>query len=252
MAAEDDSFIAIINDACDELGIDRPLQLVGASELGDRQKCAIGNGCAKLIANEPDTGWEILQKLYTFNSVLDQGEYDLPEDYGRLTIDTVWDRAQLTPVMGPLSPALWQTIKSGLIGNGIYFSRYRVVRSQATTVPKKVFILDPPGTSDGQELVYEYQSTQMTALADLSATNATFVNDTDVFLLPRDLLKLSFKWRWRMAQGLPYTTFLEEYNQELDKYSGRDRPEPGFSMTGGRYRQNFLGWANIPDTNYGS
>jgi hypothetical protein len=87
------------------------------------------NKCAELIANEPATGWEVLQRLHTFVSVQGTSEYDLPDDYDRLTLDTVWDRAQLTPMQGPLSPVLWQTIKSGLIGNGIYFSRYRVVRA---------------------------------------------------------------------------------------------------------------------------
>lgn len=248
----DDSVISIISDACDEMGIDRPLQLAAATEVGERQMYSLANGCGLLIANEPDTGWEILQKLHLFNSVAGTAEYDLPTGYGRLTLDTVWDRSQLTPMMGPLSPAIWQTIKSGLIGNGIYFSRYRVTRSQTTAVPKRVFMLDPASPNTGSPLVYEYQSTQFSALQDLSATNNYFVNDTDVFLLPRDLLKLCFKWRWRREQGLECTTYLEEYNQELDKYSARDRPEPGFSMAGGRYRQNFLGYANIPDSGFGS
>lgn len=248
----DDTLLSIVSDACDEMGIERPDQLANSTEVGDRQMYSIANGCAKLIANDPSCGWEVLQKLWLFNSVQGNAEYNLPVDYSRLTLDTVWDRSQLTPMMGPLSPALWQTIKSGLIGNGIYFTRYRVTRSQATTIPKKVFILDPPSPNTGSPLVYEYQSTHMTTLANLSATHDYFVNDTDIFLLPRDLLKLCFKWRWLRAKGLEFTTALEEYNQELDKYVARDRPEPGFSMSGGRYRQNFLGFANIPDTGYGS
>lgn len=248
----DDSVLSIVQDACDEMGIDRPTSLANATEVGGRQLFAIANGCGRLISNEPDDGWEILQRLNLFNSVQGQAEYNLPTDYGVETIDTVWDRSQLTPMQGPLSPALWQTIKSGLIGNGIYFSRYRIVRSQATSIPKKVFMLDPPSPNTGSPLVFEYQSLNFAALADLSATSPAFVNDTDVFLLPRDLLKLCVKWRWRRENGLEFSTYLEEYNQELDKYSAKDRPSPGFSMTGASYRQNFLGWINIPDTGFGS
>lgn len=248
----DDSVLSIVQDACDEMGIDRPASLANATEVGARQLYTIANGCGKLIANEPEGGWEVLQRLNLFTSVQGQAEYDLPADYGALTIDTVWDRSQLTPMQGPLSPALWQTIKSGLIGNGIYFTRYRIVRSQATSTPKRKFILDPASPNSGSPLVFEYQSKNFAALTDLSATNDYFKNDTDVFLLPRDLLKLSIKWRWRREQGLEWSSYLEEYNQELDKYTSKDRPSPGFSMTGANYRQNFLGWINIPDTRYGS
>lgn len=245
----DDSVLSIVSDAATEMGQTPPAQLVGNTEVGAAQWLTLANGGGKLIANEPDTGWEVLQRLNLFDSVQGQSEYDLPDDYGRLTIDTVWDRSQLTPMQGPLSPALWQTIKSGLIGNGIYFTRYRVVRS--STLPKKVFVVDPMSPNTGSPLVFEYQSTHFAASSDLSTTSDNFTDDTDVFLLPRDLLKLNLKWRWRREQGLEYMTYLEEYNQELDKYQGRDRPQPGFSMSGSQYRQNFLGYINIPDTGYG-
>jgi len=245
-----DDVLQIISDACDELGISRPNSLANPATDDDRQYAAVTNVAATKIALEPDTGWEILQRLHLFYSVEGSAEYDLPEDYGRLTIDTVWDRSQLTPMQGPLSPALWQTIKSGLIGNGIYFTRYRVVRS--STVPKKVFVVDPNSPNTGSPLVYEYQSTQVFCSDDYTTSSVKIAADTDLYLLPEELLKLAFKWRWRREQGLEFSTYLEEYNQELDKYTARDRPQPGFSLTGPMYRQNFLGWFNIPDTGYGS
>lgn len=246
----DDSVLSIVQDACDEMGIDQPTALVDNETDNARQMLSIANRSGRIIANAAEKGWEILERLYEFTSVEGQEEYDLPDDYDRLIIDTVWDRAQLTPMQGPLSPALWQTIKSGLIGNGIYFTRYRVVRSSSSA--KRVFVVDPASPVSGSNLVFEYQSKNFAAKSDLTTTYSNFTADTDVFLLPRELLLLCFKWRWRMAQGLEWSTFLEEYNQELDKYTARDRPQPGFSLTGSQYRQNFLGWVNIPDTRYGS
>jgi hypothetical protein len=67
-----------------------------------------------------------------------------------------------------------------------------------------------------------------------------------------DLMHLCFKWRYRHEKGLECGTFLTEYNQELDKWQSRDRPQPGFSLTGPIYKQNFLGYVNIPDSGYGS
>lgn len=250
MASASAALIEIVNDACKQLGIPQASALVGNMDSDAAQYLAIANSCMEQIRDAPDNGWEILERLHEFTSVQGQAEYDLPEDYGRLIIDTVWDRSQLTPMQGPLSPALWQTIKSGLIGNGIYFTRYRVVRS--ATRPVKVFVVDPNSPNTGSPLVFEYQSLWATATSDLSESNEFFTADNDVSLLPRKLVLLCFKWMWRREKGLEYSTYLEEYNQELDKWSARDRPQPGFSLTGPDYRQNFLGYVNMPDSGYGS
>lgn len=245
-----DPVLTIVQNGCNELGITPPSLLIGASDPQELQYLAVANAAAEEVRDDPDNGWCVLERLNLFNSVQGQAEYDLPLDYGRLIIDTVWDRSQLTPMQGPLSPALWQTIKSGLIGNGIYFTRYRVVRS--ATSPKKVFVVDPSSPNTGSPLVFEYQSTHSFAAADLSSTSASIQDDTNVFLMGDKLLKLAFKWMWRRENGLEYSTYLEQYNQALDLEVARDRPQPGFSLEGNRYRQNFLGYMNIPDTGYGS
>ena len=215
---------------------------------GALQFLAVANAAAEDILDQGF--WTVLEKVYVFNSVAGQQEYPLPDDYGNLVIDTVWDRSQLTPMQGPLSPALWQTIKSGLIGNGIYFTRYRVVRSVSKAA--KVFVVDPPSPNTGSPLVFEYQSNQFAVLADGSATNDKFLNDTDTCIFPTKLLRRAIKWRWRREKQLEWATYLEEYNQLADTMIVRDRPQPGFSLAGPDYRQNFLGWNNIPDTGFGN
>lgn len=248
----DASCIGMVIQALGEMGWgELPLNLIGNVSTDAVQQLALINRAGRQVRDDAPDGWEVLQSLCLFNSVQGQSEYDLPADYDRLTIDTVWDRNQLTPMQGPLSPALWQTIKSGLIGNGIYFSRYRVVRSQTTTLPKKVFILDPPSATTGDPLIYEYQSKSWTANAALTQSSQTFQADTDVSLLPPELVIAAFKFLWRREKQLEFSTYMEEYNQMLDTYIGRDRPQPGFSLEGPRYRQNFLGYVNIPDTGYG-
>lgn len=246
----DASALGIIDQAMGELGLTPASTLVGNIDPGATQMLAVLNRAGRQVRDDPDDGWEILQTLNLFNSVAGQQEYALPADYDRLTIDTVWDRNQLTPMQGPLSPALWQTIKSGLIGNGIYFSRYRISRSQQTILPKKVFILDPASATTGDPLVFEYQSKNWTANAALTSTSDGYTADTDISLLPPELLIAAYKYLYRREKQLEFSTYMEEYNQMLDTYTGRDRPSPGFSLEGARYRQNFLGYMNIPDSGF--
>lgn len=247
----DASALGILDQAMGEMGLTPSSQLAGNADPASIQQLALLNRAGRQCRDDPDAGWEVLQALNLFNSVANQQEYNLPADYDRLTIDTVWDRNQLTPMQGPLSPALWQTIKSGLIGNGIYFSRYRISRSQQTTVPQKRFILDPPSATTGDPLVFEYQSKNWTWNESANTTSDGFILDTDVSILPPELVVAAFKFLYRREKQLEFSTYMEEYNQMLDTYTGRDRPQPGFSLEGPRYRQNFLGYVNIPDSNYG-
>lgn len=246
----DASALGILNQAMGEMGLIPVSTLIGNNETGAIQQLAILNRSGRQCRDDPDAGWEVLQALNLFYSVATKQEYNLPADYDRLTIDTVWDRNQLTPMQGPLSPALWQTIKSGLIGNGIYFSRYRVSRSQQTATPKKVFILDPPSATTGDPLVFEYQSKNWTWNESANTTSDGFTTDNDVSILPPELVIAAFKFLYRREKQLEFSTYMEEYNQMLDIYAGRDRPSPGFSLEGPRYRQNFLGYVNIPDSRY--
>ncbi|OJW29862.1 MAG: hypothetical protein BGO51_06175 [Rhodospirillales bacterium 69-11] len=213
-----------------------------------RQMLSLFNAHGKELAS--DTDWTILDRVNVFPTVVDQAEYDLPGDFDHLVINTVWDRSQLTPVRGPISPAMWQTIKSGLIGNGIYFRRYRIVRGVNMAVRK--FVIDPtPGTS-GADLVFEYISNAWVSLNDGSSICTRVTNDTDFPLLDATLMRLGLKWRFLRAKGLPFTTELNEHNEMLDKISGRDRPEPGASLVGPGLVQRFLGYLNIPETGYGN
>lgn len=247
----DASLLGLVTQGMSEMGLATPLTLIGNADLGAMQLLALANRAGRQCRDDPDSGWEVLQALNLFNSVAGQQEYNLPADYDRLTIDTVWDRNQLTPMQGPLSPALWQTIKSGLIGNGIYFSRYRISRSQQTNQPVKKFLLDPPSATTGDPLVFEYQSKNWTWNSGSNTTSDGFKLDTDLCILPPELFVMAFKWLYRREKQLEFSTYMEEYNQALDTYAGRDRPSPGFSLEGPRYRQSFLGYVNIPDSGYG-
>lgn len=245
--ATPDNVLQIVQDAMDELSLPRLSSVFGNADAMARQMLSLFNAHGKELVGEAD--WTILDRVYVFTTVANQAEYALPDDFDHLVINTTWDRSMLTPVRGPISAAMWQTIKSGLIGNGIYFRRYRIVRGVSQAVRK--FVIDPTPTTDGEELVFEYISNGWCSLADGSAINTRVQNDTDYPILDATLMRLGLKWRWLRSKGLPYSTELNEHNEMLDKISGRDRPEPGANMAGPAVNQQFLSYFNIPDSQFG-
>lgn len=241
------TLLTAIQDACDELGIIRPLTAIGSTDQSVRQLTALANREATELSQQAD--WVELQRLQTMTTVANQAEYDLPADFDHYIVETAWDRSDFEPMQGPLTPQAWQSIKSGLLGSGIFFRRYRVYRSATSTATK--FTIDPTPTTSGDELVSEYVSNHPWRNAAGTDTKVRATADTDVLLLPENLLVMGIIWRWLRAKGLDYQTQLLEYNQALDSRLGKNRPAPTLSLNTNFYGLQLLGAQNIPDTGYG-
>lgn len=237
----------LVQDACDELGLPRLPNVIGNSDAQARRMLALANRQGRDLVTQHD--WVELQRVNVFPTVSGQSEYALPDDYARLVIDTIWNRSQLTPIKGPIQPATWQSIKSGLIGTGLYYQRYRLMRPSTGT--GKIFSVDPAPSNDGDELAFEYLSRNWCELQDKSQQNDEFQNDTDLVLLDSDLMLMGLLWRWQKANGLEFTTQLAEYNERLDNAKATNAPASGISMVGPVVTQAFIGYPNIPETGYG-
>ena len=61
-----------------------------------------------------DFNWPELEKEYTFDLVSGSASYALPADFDSIIFETLWNRDQLWPLMGPMTPELWQFRKSGI------------------------------------------------------------------------------------------------------------------------------------------
>lgn len=101
-----------------------------------------------------DFPWPQLNKEMTFTLVTGQDAYPLPGDFDSLVNDTLWNRTQRWPLIGPLDPVLWQQYKSGLVTT-LPRQRFRVKGWKTNQ-----FYIDPTPTSaeNGQIITLEYQS----------------------------------------------------------------------------------------------
>lgn len=99
--------------------------------------------------------WPELNKEFTFDLVSGQAAYPLPDDFDYGIFETLWDRDNTWPLIGPLTPEEWQYRKSG-ISTVSPRTRFRVKGWTAN----KFFVHPTPGTDEaGDTLVLEFQST---------------------------------------------------------------------------------------------
>lgn len=98
--------------------------------------------------------WPELEKEYTFTLSTSVESYALPGDYDRKQNETLWNRDQNWPLIGPMDAVLWQQYKSGLI-TSLPRQRFRIKGWGLTQ-----FFIDPTPSTDenGQTIAYEYIS----------------------------------------------------------------------------------------------
>ena len=238
------TLLSIVQDACAEIGaIATPTAVVSNSdETVARMFALIKREGEDLIK----TDWTILQRLHTFTTVDGTSEYSLPADYGRMIINTHWDRSNYEPIYGPISPQAWQEIKSGLLGSGIVGRRFRIARTTSGITRK--FYLDPTPTSsdDNETLAFEYISTYYCASSGGTA-QAVWTADTDTPICDEELFRKGLVVRFKRSVGLDYASDAAEYAEMLAYKKSIDRPAPVLSLVPARGIKLISPW-NAPET----
>lgn len=99
--------------------------------------------------------WPELNKTYTFKLIEGVDSYPVPPDYNFKLNETLWNRSEHWPLIGPLNAQEWQVYESGIIAT---FPRQRFRVRGATN--NQFFINPRPSADDNGKLcVYEYIST---------------------------------------------------------------------------------------------
>ncbi len=239
--------LTIIQAAFDEIGFPRPSSVVGNTDQLARQALALLNRQGKELAREHD--WKVLVREHSFSTVASTSDYALPSDFDHFINDTQWDRGTREPMNGPVSGQEWQVIKSGLLGSGVYFRRWRVKRSTSGVIANK-FVLDPTPT-DVQTVVFEYVSNSWCADTAGTTGQSAFALDTDIPLVPEHLLIMGLIWRLLKAKGLEYGDALAEYQSSVQREIARDGGAPKLSLASRGAGVSLLSSRNVPDTGFG-
>lgn len=227
------TLLQMMQDVCNEVGIPQPSVVVSSPDQQVRQLLALANREGREQVSAPG-GWPQFRGQQTITMVNGQAAYDFPTDFDNYIPDTIWNRDQRWVVRGPLSPQEWQTLKSGYI-NVFPYQRYRVMDGQIYFDPT------PSSAAAGQIVTIEYQGKSFCKSAT-GTPQTQWLDDTDTFMLPDDILVLGVKWRFLAAKRMDYSEEKEAYIKAMDRemsraYVGRTMPL-NVSNAG---RNNFLG-----------
>jgi len=172
--------------------------------------------------------------------VLAQTAYDLPFDFERITNRTVWDKTKHWEALGGEDAQQWQWLKSGYISTGPRI-RWRILDNQ--------FQVWPPMNTN-EYIGYEYKSKGWARSATGTVKNS-FTADSDTTVLDDRIIVLGTKLKYWAIKGFDTTALIQEYQRYLSVAKAQDKGAPNLSFA--PYPSKVLiGWANIPDTGYGS
>jgi hypothetical protein len=169
-----------------------------------------------------------------------QTKYDLPADFETITDNTHWDKTKHWQMLGPEDAQQWQWLKSGYISTGPRI-RWRILGNQ--------FQIWPPYNTK-EYLGFEYRSKGW-ARSVTGAVKNSFTADDDTTVYDDRLVVVGTKLRYFQIKSFDTTALQQEYFRILNVVKANDKGSPNLSFA--PYPAKVLiGYANIPDTNYGS
>ena len=169
-----------------------------------------------------------------------QTAYDLPADFETITNRTQWDKSKHWEMLGPEDAQQWQWLKSGYISTGPRV-RWRIVDNQFEIWP----------IMNTQEyLGWEYRSKGW-ARSAAGAVKNSFTADTDTTVLDDRIMVLATKLKYFQIKSFDTTALMQDYQRFLSVAKANDKGAPNLSFSPQASRV-LIGYANIPDTGYGS
>lgn len=181
-----------------------PSSFVGNTNPTAVQMLALAN---RVLRDISDYKWQIILSTYTFSTSNGVSTYALPTDFDSFANLTQWDRTNYEAMEGPVSPGVWEAIRSGnVVATGI--KRY-------FRVGAGLFEIYPtPSSTD--TIAYQYYSTYVIT------GKSEFSDDTDVSLVYEDVIVLGLKYYWRDAKGLDSTSTERAYRRKIEHLQGKD------------------------------
>ena len=173
------------------------------------------------------------------NYTLTKVKYSMPSDYDRQIDNTHWDKSKHWIMLGPETAQQWEWLISGYISTGPRI-RYRIFGNYFQIWPCI-------GTAD--VLGFEYMSNAW-ASSSLGVAQATLTADTDTCIYPDVLMVLGLKNKYFQVKGLG-PIYQEDYDKQLSIAKANDSGSPTLSFAPNPANV-LIGWANIPDSTYGT
>jgi hypothetical protein len=194
-----------------------------------------GTGLSTIVMNQFASG-TYTSVTFTFS----QTKYPLPPDFETITDNTHWDKTKHWQMLGPEDAQQWQWLKSGYISTGPRI-RWRILGNK--------FQIWPPYNTQ-EYLGFEYRSKGW-ARSAADAVKNSFTVDTDTTIFDDTVLVLGTKLKYFQIKGFDTTALQADYFRYLNVAKANDKGSATLSFA--PYPSKVLiGYANIPDSGYGT
>ena len=194
-----------------------------------------GTGLSTIVMSQLASGTYV-GVTFTFS----QTKYPLPPDFETITDNTHWDKTKHWQMLGPEDAQQWQWLKSGYISTGPRI-RWRILGDK--------FQIWPPYNTQ-EYLGFEYRSKGWARTATGTVINS-FVADTNTTIFDDTVMVLGTKLKYFQIKGFDTTALQQDYFRYLNVAKANDKGSANLSFA--PYPTKVLiGYANIPDTGYGT
>ncbi|MEI6590349.1 MAG: hypothetical protein WCO38_10450 [Verrucomicrobiota bacterium] len=224
----------LLNNIPSTAGLDSTYSIVGTSIPQDTYVDNVINSTSLTstqLASATSVGGTV-----TFSKTI----YPLPPDYETITDNTHWDKTKHWQMLGPVDAQQWQWLKSGYISTGPRV-RWRILGN--------TFQIWPPYNTQ-EYLGFEYRSKGWARNAAGDVLNS-FQNDSDTAVLDDAVIALLTKLKYFQIKSFDTTSLQQDYTRYLNVAKANDKGSATLSFAP-QPSAVLIGWANIPDTGYGS
>ena len=215
-------------------GLDNTYSIVGTSIPQDTYVDTVTD--ANTVATTQQASATSIGGSVTFSKTI----YTLPPDYETITDNTHWDKTKHWQMLGPVDAQQWQWLKSGYISTGPRV-RWRILGGE--------FQIWPPYNTQ-EYLGFEYRSKGFVRNTAGDVLNS-FQADTDTTVLDDTVIVLATKLKYFQIKSFDTTSLYQDYMRYLNVAKANDKGSATLSFAP-QPSAVLIGWANIPDTGYGS
>ena len=228
--SENSPLLTVVGDAT---GLDNTYSITGT---GINQDTYVDSVNGQTITMSQNASGTYSNQLITFSKT----KYDLPPDFETITDNTHWDKTKHWQMLGPEDAQQWQWLKSGYISTGPRI-RWRILGNQ--------FQIWPPYNTK-EYLGFEYRSRGW-ARSSTGAVKNSFTADNDTTVFDDRVMVLYTKLKYFQIKSFDTTALTQDYMRYLNIAKANDKGSANLSFA--PYPTKVLiGYANIPDTGYGT
>ena len=213
--------LSVVQDFCKRTGITEPGSVLGTTDPQIKQVLGILEEEGRDLAARGNWQGLTFEASHTTLATEDQGAISTIASNGFRYVknQTIWDRTDELPVIGPMDSQEWQALK-GTNNTGPRY-RYRIRGGK---------LLVNPAPVAGHDWRFEYISQNWILGVDGVTYKKRFTLDTDTILLPEDLVLQGLRWRWKKEKGFEYAEDFRTYEMQVKDELGHDGSRPVLCM----------------------